>query len=106
MNDEQPRQAVRTGFDARDAALRAQELVLAAKAIESRISALAADTPAAVVEETALLIKAAALQIAAIVHDLIAHGERLLVQVSAARAATDVASTSNTATKPRTPGDP
>jgi hypothetical protein len=81
MNDERPGQVVRNGFDVRDAALRAQELVLAARAIESRVSALNAGTPESVVEETALLIKAAALQIAGIVHDLIAHGERLLVQV-------------------------
>lgn len=61
----------------RAAALEAQELVLAARAIESRVSALGPDTPDAVVLETALLIKAAALQIAGIVHALVAHSERM-----------------------------
>lgn len=61
----------------RGAALEAQQLVLAARAIESRVSALGPDTPGAVVVETALLIKAAALQIASIVHALVAHSERM-----------------------------
>jgi hypothetical protein len=61
----------------RAAALEAQQLVLAARAIESRVSALSPDTPDAVVLETALLIKAAALQIAGIVHALVAHSERM-----------------------------
>ena len=70
---------IEPGF--RAAALQAQALLLTARAIESRVSALTPDTPDAVVVETALLIKAAALQVAAIVHGLVAQSERMAMRV-------------------------
>ena len=66
-------------FELRSAALQAQDLLLAARAVESRVSALTSDTPAPVVVETAALIKATALQIAALLHGLIAQSERIAI---------------------------
>ncbi|HXK20416.1 MAG TPA: hypothetical protein VNG33_21550 [Polyangiaceae bacterium] len=68
--------------DLRSAALQAQELVAVAQAIEARVSALTLGTPATVIGETTVLIRATALQIAALVHALVAQGERLAVRVS------------------------
>lgn len=61
----------------RHAALRAQELLAVTRAIEARVSALTTGTPASVVEETAALVRAAAMQVAAIVHELIAASVRM-----------------------------
>ena len=61
----------------RSAALQAQELLLATRAIESCVSALNPDTPQITIIETTLLVRAAALQIAALVHGLVAQSERL-----------------------------
>jgi len=59
------------------AATQAQELVLAAQAIESRISALSADTPPAVVRETVTLLRAGAAQMSQLLLELVVLGERL-----------------------------
>ena len=68
----------------RTAALHAQGLVVAARSIEARVSALAPDTPEAVVEETVTLVRATSLHIAATVHELIAASVRLTSGVAAA----------------------
>lgn len=68
--------------DLRSAAFQAQELVAVARAIEARVSALCLSTPAPIIGETTVLIRATALQIAALVHALVAQGERLAVRVS------------------------
>lgn len=54
------------------AALHAQELVIAARAIEARVSGLNLETPDATVEETIALVRATALHLAGTVHELIA----------------------------------
>jgi hypothetical protein len=56
----------------RAAALRAQELVVTARAIEARVSSLTPQTPEPIIEETVALVRATALQLAATLHDLIA----------------------------------
>lgn len=55
----------------REAALRAQELLALARAVEARVSALTPDTLESVVEETAVLVRATALQTAGTVHELL-----------------------------------
>ena len=68
--------------DLRGAAFQAQELLAVARAIEARVSALSLSTPAPIIGETTVLIRATALQIAALVHALVAQGERIAVRVS------------------------
>ena len=74
-----PTEPTPIAFELRSAALQAQELLLAARAIESRVSSLIGDTPVPVIIETAALIKATALQIAALLHRLIAQSERIAI---------------------------
>jgi len=71
-------------WELRSAALQAQELLLATRAIESCVSALNPDTPATTIIEASLLVRAAALQIAALVHGLVAQSERLALLSSGA----------------------
>lgn len=78
------RESQRLVWELRSAALQAQELLLATRAIEACVSALNRDTPATTVIETSLLVRAAALQIAALLHDLVAQSERLALLAAGA----------------------
>ncbi len=70
-------------FELQAAALAAQTLLLAAQAIESRVSTLCAETPDSAVVETAHLVKASAAQMALMLHDLVARSERISLHASA-----------------------
>jgi hypothetical protein len=71
------------------AALRAQELVTLVQALEARISDLGIHSPESAVEQGAELVRATALQIAGLVHELLIRSER--VAIDAARRAADLA---------------
>jgi hypothetical protein len=62
----------------------AEELLQAARAIESCISGLTPGAPPNSVIEASLLVRAAALQVAAIVHGLVGRSERLALLACAA----------------------
>ncbi len=62
----------------------AEELLQAARAIESCISGLTPGAPPNVVIEASLLVRAAALQVAATIHGLVGRSERLALIACAA----------------------
>lgn len=65
----------------------AEELLQAARAIESCIVGLTAGAPPNSLIEASLLVRAAALQVAAIVHGLVGRSERLALIACAAASA-------------------
>jgi len=69
--------------DFQSAALQAQALVLAARAIEARVSSLSVDVPPAVVRETVSLIRAGTGQLALMLLELVASGERIACGLAA-----------------------
>lgn len=71
------------------AALRAQELVTLVQALEARVSDLSINSPESVVQQGAELVRASALQIAGLVHELLVRSER--VAIDAARRAAELA---------------
>jgi hypothetical protein len=74
------------------AALRAQELVTLVQALEARVSDLSVNSPEIAVVQGAELVRASALQIAGLVHELLIRSER--VAIDAARRAADLAAVS------------
>jgi phage-related minor tail protein len=74
------------------AALRAQELVTLVQALEARVSDLSVNSPESAVAQGAELVRASALQIAGLVHELLIRSER--VAIDAARRAADLAADS------------
>lgn len=67
----------RAAQEFQSAAIHAQDMVLAAQAIEARLSSLSIDVPPAVVRETVSLIRAGTGQLALMLLELVARGERL-----------------------------
>jgi hypothetical protein len=63
--------------DFQGAARRAQDLVLAAQAIESRVSSLSSSASPTTVRETVMLVRASAGQMLGMLLELVAHGERM-----------------------------
>jgi hypothetical protein len=68
----------------RSATQQAADLLQAARAIKSCVSALTPESPSNTVIEASLLVRAAALQVAAIVHGLVGLSERLALIACAA----------------------
>lgn len=71
------------------AALRAQELVTLVQALEARVSDLGIHSPDSAVMQGAELVRASALQIAGLVHELLIRSER--VALDATRRAAELA---------------
>jgi hypothetical protein len=79
MTDPGDTRPVRHVSDVRCAALQAQGLLLAAQTLDARLSGLSSGAPAHAIKEAAMTTRAIALQIAGVLHGLVAQSERMLM---------------------------